>query len=92
MDVSGLSLWHWLRALVPAGIATLVMAVAAVPLLHVTRVAGWGPLPALVVTGLVAGSAYIIVLGVLAPVSLWRSLWVVVELVRRRVLGFGGGC
>lgn len=86
LSVLHISLWRWLAALIPTATATALMALAATPTLHVVRNAGWSAAPALLLTGLVAGTVYTITLALMAPEGLKRTLQVLLDLARQKLV------
>jgi hypothetical protein len=75
LDTAKLSPWAWLRALLPVVSGTVLMSTAAVLALHCSRsVWGWGDSPALIVTGITAGTVYGLSLWIFTPVALRRAL------------------
>lgn len=80
---AGISLRRWLAALLPAVIATAIMAIAAWAALAYTAQAGTlSDAIRLLVTGIVAGAAYALALIVLRPAGLVRLLESVWQLAR----------
>jgi PST family polysaccharide transporter len=80
LSVTELSLQRWLRAIVPAAIATVALAAVAIPLLQLTR--GWGDLVSLVITVTISGLLYAALIWILTPLAVQK----VVNFIRAKLI------
>ncbi len=71
---TGLSLRRWLGALVPAATGTLLLALAAAPVLHYTEQTRISTDARLVITGTAGAGVYVLWLGLIRPLALKRLL------------------